>query len=170
MHIFTYGSLMFPAVWTRVVAGCYRSTGACLAGFRRRRVRGEDYPCLERSAGEDGNGDDGGDGGHCGDGGNTGDGGDHGQVMGVLYLDVAPADIASLDAFEGADYCRIEVPVTVCDRQAGAASGGPTLLAQTYLFVARAKVEPAEWDPAEFERDRIERFLRTYPPARVRRS
>jgi gamma-glutamylcyclotransferase (GGCT)/AIG2-like uncharacterized protein YtfP len=152
MHVFTYGSLMFPTVWTRVVAGCYRSTAASLAGFRRWRVRGEDYPCLERSEG------DGGDGGH------------HAPVAGMLYLDVSPGDIAALDAFEGVDYRRIEVPVTVGDGQAGAASVGATLLAQTYLFIARARIEPAEWDPAEFERDRLERFLRTYPPAQVRGS
>jgi hypothetical protein len=155
MHVFAYGSLMFAAVWTRVVAGCYRSTPASLAGFRRWRVRGEDYPCLVRSVDEDGDRD----------------GGHPAPVDGVLYLDVAPADIAALDAFEGADYRRIEVPVTVGGGgQGGAAARGAILLAQTYLFIARARIEPDEWDPAEFERDRIERFLRSYPPAKVRRS
>ena len=34
-NVFTYGSLMYEAVWTRVVRGQYASVRARLAGFRR---------------------------------------------------------------------------------------------------------------------------------------
>jgi hypothetical protein len=168
VHLFTYGSLMFPAVWTRVVAGSYRSLPASLPGFRRRRVRGEDYPGLERAdvrtAGEDPAAM---------------------SVDGILYLDVAPADLDLLDEFEGADYRRIEASAvvrrepTAAGRSAlepGAAVAttapgpGAVLPAQTYLFVSLAKLERGDWDPLEFERKRITRFLLTYPPLRVPRA
>ena len=168
-NVFTYGSLMFPAVWTRVVSASYRSVAATLPGFRRQRVRGEDYPALERVAKED----------------------RRATVDGILYLDVSPGDLALLDAFEGEDYRRIEATVAVAPlavappAAADSVAPGPVavqtcrpagaavmLPAQVYLFVASAKVEAGEWDPAEFERERIERFLRTYPmpAARERRG
>lgn len=138
---------MFPAVWSRVVAGSYRSQPATLRGFRRQRVRGQDYPALEQAP----------------------PGALPGAVDGVLYLDVAAGDLASLDAFEGADYRRIEVRVTLRQDAAGTPGtlpAGSLLAADTYLFVAADKVEPRDWDPAEFERERIGRFLREYPPPR----
>ena len=136
---------MFPAIWTRVVAGRYRSLPARLRGFRRLRVRGEDYPALERVPGAapaDGSA----------------------AVDGVLYLDVAATDLAALDRFEGADYRRIEVAVVVRQDASGGPPAGSALLAAPYLFVADHKVEPVAWDPVEFERERIARFLREYPP------
>jgi hypothetical protein len=138
---------MFPAVWTRVVAGSYRSLPATLRGFRRQRVRGEDYPALEQAPGA-----------AAADA--------PAAVDGVLYLDVAAADLATLDRFEGADYRRIEVPVVLRQDAPGGPPAGSALLADTYLFVAAHKVEPAAWDPVEFERERIGRFLREYPPPR----
>jgi hypothetical protein len=143
MHVFTYGSLMFPAVWTRVVAGSYRSLPATLHGFRRQRVRGQDYPALEHApAGP-------------------------GTVEGVLYLEVNADDLAALDAFEGPDYRRIEVPLILGQPPADEPTAAATVVtADTYLFVAADKVEPGDWDPAAFERDRMGRFLREYPPPR----
>lgn len=139
---------MFAAVWTSVVAGSYRSLPATLRGFRRQRVKGQDYPALEPAPASDA----------------------AAAVDGIVYLDVAAADLAALDAFEGPDYRRIQVPAI--PRQ-GAAAGRPTaatLLVQTYLFIAADKVEAGDWDPEEFERERIGRFLREYPPPRPGRA
>ena len=137
--VFTYGSLMFEPVWRRVVAGGYERLPATLQGFRRQRVRGETYPSLQRCEGQ--------------------------AVAGVLYLDVAEADLAALDAFEGDDYRRI--PVQVAVRSSGPADPRPTrmLAADTYLFVADAKVEPGDWDAERFAREQIEGFLRDHAPA-----
>ena len=144
-HVFTYGSLMFPRVWSRVVAGTYTAAAASLSGFHRQRVRGQDYPSLARLPA----------------------GGEASVIDGVLYLDVAAADLIALDAFEGADYRRIQVPVILGEDVDGGRPRGFLLLADTYLYVAADNVEPGPWDPQEFERERIERFLREYPPPRT---
>jgi gamma-glutamylcyclotransferase (GGCT)/AIG2-like uncharacterized protein YtfP len=92
MHVFTYGSLMYPAVWERVVSGEYRGEGGALRGYARRRIDGEIYPALVRAAPGD-------------------------VVEGVLYPDVSAADLAALDHFEGEGeaYRRIEVRVARAD-------------------------------------------------------
>ncbi|WP_292936914.1 gamma-glutamylcyclotransferase family protein [Noviherbaspirillum sp.] len=86
MHVFTYGSLMFPQVWTRVVRGAYRSIPARLDGHARFAISGETYPGMVPKAGE--------------------------TVQGLLYFDVSAQDIDALDTFEGADYRRDAVKVT----------------------------------------------------------
>lgn len=90
MHLFTYGSLMYPAIWTRVVAGRYRAMKGVIREFERRRIVGESYPALIYGTG---------------------------TVEGVVYCDVATPDLAALDRFEleGEDYRRIEVSVTLAD-------------------------------------------------------
>ena len=45
-HVFAYGSLMYPAVWSRVVRGQYRSQPATVKGFRRVCVDGHEHPAL----------------------------------------------------------------------------------------------------------------------------
>lgn len=85
VHVFTYGSLMFPQVWERVVRGRYRSARGTLAGFARYAIEGETYPGMVAEAGA--------------------------QVKGVLYFDVGPEDLAALDAFEGIEYRRDKVAV-----------------------------------------------------------
>lgn len=86
-HVFTYGSLMFPQVWQRVVQGDYRSEPACLTGFARFAIAGETYPGMVAQAGA--------------------------SVMGVLYFNVGQHDMAALDAFEGEDYRRDTVSVAL---------------------------------------------------------
>jgi hypothetical protein len=151
-HVFTYGSLMFERVWSRVVSGTYRKAAGSLVGFTRQRVIGQDYPALR----------------HVGDGDrvDAADGIDGpGILEGVVYLDVRPDDLAALDAFEGPEYRRIQVPVTLL----GQARGGlpdAVVTADTYLFIASDRLEAGPWDPRRFEQEQIERFLRDYPPPR----
>ena len=84
-HVFTYGSLMFPQVWERVVRGRYRSVRATLDGFARYAILGETYPGMVPETGA--------------------------QVEGVLYFDVDKDDLAALDAFEGVEYRRDKVSI-----------------------------------------------------------
>ena len=91
MHVFTYGSLMFPAVWQRVVSGDYQSSQAWLNGFERRAVRGTTYPCLIRSESSP-------------------------PIQGILYYDVNKVDLDRLDQFEGEQYQRLLVS---CDLPGG---------------------------------------------------
>jgi gamma-glutamylcyclotransferase (GGCT)/AIG2-like uncharacterized protein YtfP len=88
-HVFTYGSLMFPEVWTLVVTGRYRSIAGTLAGHGRFAVAGQTYPGMIAAADE--------------------------RVVGVLHLDVDDADLARLDDFEGDDYRRVTVSVDCAD-------------------------------------------------------
>jgi gamma-glutamylcyclotransferase (GGCT)/AIG2-like uncharacterized protein YtfP len=83
MNIFTYGSLMFPQVWEKVVRRQYHSAQAELAGHARYAVAGETYPGMVPMPGQ--------------------------TVRGVVYFDVAASDIAALDAFEGSAYKREDV-------------------------------------------------------------
>ena len=90
MHVFTYGSLMFPAVWRRIVSGEYESSQAWLSWFERRAIRGESYPCLIRSKSSP-------------------------PLQGILYYDVNGVDLVRLDEFEGEQYQRLLVPCDLPD-------------------------------------------------------
>lgn len=88
MNVFTYGSLMFPSVWQKVVRGDYRSSTASIQGFRRVCVREGSHPALiiaPRAA----------------------------PIVGRLYFGISAEDVARLDYFETRNYQRVLVAVTV---------------------------------------------------------
>jgi gamma-glutamylcyclotransferase (GGCT)/AIG2-like uncharacterized protein YtfP len=91
VNVFTYGSLMYPQVWDRVVRGRYRSADARLAGFRRRALADATYPAAVPEEGA--------------------------SIHGRIYFDVGADDLARLDAFEAAEYRRDEVEVRVDTRE-----------------------------------------------------
>jgi len=86
-HIFTYGSLMFEPVWSRLVLGNYTSAPALLEGYARRCVKNEDYPVVFEA---------------------------QESVKGIVYYDVEPYDLARLDAFEGEYYERKTILLHNC--------------------------------------------------------
>lgn len=83
MHLFTYGSLMYPQVWSRVMSNTHPSRAATITGYSRRQLPGEVYPALVPDADS--------------------------SVNGVLYSGLTQAEFARLDLFEGKDYQRISV-------------------------------------------------------------
>lgn len=85
INVFTYGSLMFPEVWQRVVRGNYRSAAAHLDGHARYRIEEATYPGMIVQAAS--------------------------GVDGKVYFDVSLPDVAALDLFEGDDYRRNTVHV-----------------------------------------------------------
>lgn len=87
MHIFTYGSLMFPEIWQRVVRGDYRSAPATAPGYARYALADDTYPGMIVSP--------------------------KAAVEGVLYFDVGAQDVAALDAFEGSEYRRDQIDVVI---------------------------------------------------------
>lgn len=129
-HIFTYGSLMFPQVWERVVRGRYRSARAVLADYARFVIVDETYPGMVAQEG--------------------------GQVEGVVYFDVEREDVAALDAFEGMDYRRDKVTVTI--------EAGESIAAHTYIYLLPQRFSGTLWWPEEFQ---MERFIGTYCAARL---
>ena len=88
MNVFTYGSLMYERVWSRVVTGQYARQNGVVQGFRRLQVKNEHYPGLVKRKG---------------------------RVEGVVYFAVSAADMARLDRFEGELYRREVVEVTCGD-------------------------------------------------------
>lgn len=125
MHVFTYGSLMFPAVWERVVRGRYRSVPAMLPGYARYAVEGETYPGMVRQS--------------------------DAAVNGVLYFDVDEADLLALDVFEGSEYRREQVRVSI--------AADENHVAATYLFTASDRLTRQPWEPEAF---RIRHFMDAY--------
>lgn len=133
VHIFTYGSLMFAEVWQPLVGGRYRSEPAVLPGYRRFAVPGVAYPGIVAAPGQ--------------------------EVAGLLYRDVAPDDLARLDLFEGAEYRREALPVTLAD--------GSVLVAETYVWLDHGRLSDAAWLPEAF---RLREFIMTYAPASALRD
>jgi len=88
-HVFTYGSLMFAEVWTRVVTGRYRSVEGVVHDHARFAVVDQDYPGMIEVPGA--------------------------SVGGLVYLDVEAEDLKRLDRFEGDDYRRDIVPAICAD-------------------------------------------------------
>lgn len=129
-HCFTYGSLMWADIMARVCGCEFAGEPATLADHSRHPVQGEDYPGLRPAPG--------------------------GLVPGRLYRDVDAATWARLDAFEGAEYERVDVVVQLAD--------GSMLPAQVYRFrdTFSPRLLPGDWDVAAFEREGRARFMARY--------
>jgi gamma-glutamylcyclotransferase (GGCT)/AIG2-like uncharacterized protein YtfP len=98
MHVFTYGSLMFPEIWSVVVGREFKTVAGIAAGYSIFRVRDAVFPGIVAAGTE------------C-------------TIKGLVYLDVDNASIARLDRFEDDFYDRLDVMVDCGDgeqRKAGA--------------------------------------------------
>jgi gamma-glutamylcyclotransferase (GGCT)/AIG2-like uncharacterized protein YtfP len=92
MHVFTYGTLMFPEVWHAVVGRSFQTVEGNAAGFEVFRVRDAVFPGIIAGAGA------------C-------------SAPGVVYLDVDPMSMDKLDRFEDGFYERGEIAVDCRDGQ-----------------------------------------------------
>lgn len=133
-HVFTYGSLMFHDVWKPIVSRPLASVAAVLQDFAREGVRGQRYPGIRREAGA--------------------------HSPGRLYLNVDDDELARLDAFEGDEYRRESVQVSVTTRDGRAL----TLAAEVYSFVDPAGLDGEPWDPERFARESATSFYREHAP------
>jgi gamma-glutamylcyclotransferase (GGCT)/AIG2-like uncharacterized protein YtfP len=96
MHVFTYGTLMFPEVWQAVVGSSFKSVEGTARGYAIYRVEGADFPGIAVATEDD-------------------------AVPGVVYLDVDDASIARLDTFEDDFYERQGLWIECVDGQRRAA-------------------------------------------------
>ncbi|QID17166.1 gamma-glutamylcyclotransferase [Nitrogeniibacter mangrovi] len=132
-HCFTYGSLMCEDIFTAVTGLVLRPEAAVLEGYARHPVIGTDYPGVRRRDGA--------------------------RVPGRLYRNVSPAGVAYLDRFEGDEYRRERLEVTLCD--------GHTVAAWVYVFDTAQghRLDAGPWDFEHFLREGKARFLLRHPPA-----
>jgi gamma-glutamylcyclotransferase (GGCT)/AIG2-like uncharacterized protein YtfP len=89
MHVFTYGSLMFPEVWRIVVGREFRTVEGAVNGYAIHRVSEAPYPGIVAEAGS--------------------------TVHGLVYLEVDPTSVARLDTFEGEYYERLSLSIHCVD-------------------------------------------------------
>jgi len=89
MHVFTYGTLMFPEVWRAVVGKEFETAAATADGFEIYYVREAVYPGIIAMP--------------------------NGSVSGVVYFNVDVESLDRLDVFEGDDYRRQPIEVTRSD-------------------------------------------------------
>jgi gamma-glutamylcyclotransferase (GGCT)/AIG2-like uncharacterized protein YtfP len=89
MHVFTYGTLMFPEVWQAVVGRPFATVEATVLGYAIFRVRDAVFPGIVAASERD-------------------------SVRGVVYLDVDKASLERLDRFED-DFYRRQSLTLACD-------------------------------------------------------
>jgi gamma-glutamylcyclotransferase (GGCT)/AIG2-like uncharacterized protein YtfP len=92
MHVFTYGTLMFPEVWQAVVGRQFATVRATAFGYAIYRVRDAVFPGIIAADQSD-------------------------RVRGVVYLDVDPSSIRRLDVFEDDFYRRLTLQLACDDGQ-----------------------------------------------------
>ncbi len=131
-NIFTYGSLMFPEVWERVVGSKYRASPATLHGYLRRGVRNESYPVIVQQ-------------------------GQESHVDGMLYFGISTEDLTRLDRFEGEYYVRHSVEV-ITGRQNVCLEAFAYVLSERY----RHLLSDRDWDPGFFREHDLHLFLADY--------
>jgi gamma-glutamylcyclotransferase (GGCT)/AIG2-like uncharacterized protein YtfP len=153
MHLFTYGTLMFPEVWQAVVGRQFETTPAQLPGYQIFRVRDAVYPgiialypgIIAVNPSPSGRGQ-------------VRDFSDSrpstldsglSPVPGLVYLDVDPESFARLDAFEGHEYIRRSVTVFCKD---DTSPDGRELTADTYIVPTDSAhiLTPEPWTAADF--------------------
>lgn len=96
MHVFTYGTLMFPEIWQTVVGRRFTTVEGVAKGFAVYRVRRAVFPGIKAAEESD-------------------------VVRGVVYLDVDHAAIAKLDLFEDEFYERRSIWIDCSDGERRAA-------------------------------------------------
>ncbi|HMP05807.1 MAG TPA: gamma-glutamylcyclotransferase [Lacipirellulaceae bacterium] len=90
MHLFTYGTLMFPEVWQAVVGREFAFASGAVFGYKVRRVKNGVYPVMLETIAT-------------------------ARVAGKIYLDVDEAALGVLDDFESDFYQRTPVVVNLAD-------------------------------------------------------
>lgn len=128
MHLFTYGTLMFPEVWRIVVGRKFAHIRAELLGYQVFRVRDAVYPGIIEVSPQP-----------------SIHNSQSSTVPGLVYLDLDAASFERLDRFEGDQYRRRSVAVTCPD--------GRQLAAQSYVVRSALRETLTEeiWTVEKFE-------------------
>ena len=137
MNLFVYGTLMDREIMQIVTGGLFSSAKATLQGYVRKQVVGEVYPAIDRRQGHD--------------------------VVGILYYDLSESALKKLDCFEGDQYDRCGVSVSLQDSQLADA--------QAYVFTekSRQRLSADDWDYRFFLKTGKPSFLAGYSGFRERK-
>ncbi len=127
-NVFTYGSLMYPEVFGPVTLANPKCHRARLDGWSRHAIRARTYPAAVPASGA--------------------------SIEGVLWIDVDEDTMRRLDRFEGEEYERQQVLVTL--------PGGERVDAQIYRWLELASLLPSDWSSDEFEQHHLPDFFRIH--------
>ena len=130
MNLFVYGTLMDEEIFQIVAGERPSSDQAVLHGYIRKQVIGEVYPAIAEKSGH--------------------------QVAGTLYYHLTETALNRLDRFEGDQYDRCSLEVSL--------QSGQVADAQVYVFAEKSKqrLAPDDWDYQTFLNSGKELFLRGY--------
>lgn len=129
MHVFTYGSLVFPEVWKSVTGADTRKERATLRGYRNLRVARATFPGILYSGVED----------HI--------------VQGIAYLDTTPDILERLDQFEDTFYQRMPVEILTEAGQILVAEAYTVPPEKAHVLTNE------EWNMEVFEREHLRKFI-----------
>jgi len=133
LDLFTYGSLMFPSIWERVVARSYTALPAVLTGYARMSVINEDYPVIIPS--------------------------ETGVCHGILYRNISEGDLTRIDLFEGREYRRVNTMISLLHLdQRCSANAEIYCLNPDYSSIVGSTL----WNKEYFEKNGIEKFIQKY--------
>ena len=122
-RLFTYGTLEIPAVFQAVALASRPSRPAVLEGYARFLVRGECFPGITERPGH--------------------------ATSGTLYFDLELEMLARIDRFEGREFERKTVDVSMAGERFSA-----------YVYTVRSETLSDEpWDPKRFMERHLEEFL-----------
>ena len=133
LNLFVYGSLQYEPVWSRLIQQPYAQYPALLKGYRRLKVREEDYPGLIPAQDQD-------------------------QVTGHVRLQLTPHDLQRLDQFEGEYYARFPVTVQRLDAPTIWLPAEVYVFKPDHWH----RLSDHPWDAEEFAAQGLQRFIRDY--------
>lgn len=130
MNLFVYGTLMDDEIFQIVAGERPSSDQAVLHGYIRKQVIGEVYPAIAEQSGD--------------------------EVTGILYYNLTETALNRLDRFEGDQYDRRGVKVSL--------RTGQFVAAQVYVFSEKSKqrLAPDDWEYRTFLNSGKELFLTGY--------
>lgn len=104
-------------------------TPATLDGYSRHRVLGADYPAIIADSG--------------------------GSVIGIFATGLTDANMVKLDFFEGSEYRRAKVDITLATAGSDQTAGDLVRSASTYIYLNPDALEDGEWDFEHFRREKL---------------
>lgn len=118
----------------QAVQNLYTFTPAILDNHCRHRVKFADYPGVVP---EDG---------HC--------------VRGIYATGLTEANVQKLDYFEGSEYKRANVKVTLLQQKDGEEVKGEVKESSAYIFLYPEQLEKQEWDFEHFRKEKMQQWTR----------